>query len=169
MPKCKIDKPWERQKGESEKAFEAFVCYRDFGSSRTISAVSEKLSKSRQLLSRWKAAWNWEERVRAYDNDLINQAKAKAEKEVKDMTGRHIKIAMQLQAKALEALTSLDIENMSAKDLLQYIKEATALERQNRLLEANAATGKADATGGPSSLADTIMAAYKRRKDGDEE
>ncbi len=169
MPKCKSDKPWERQQGESEKAFEAFTVYRDLGNARTISAVSEKLSKSRQLLSRWKAKWKWEERVRAYDNDLVNQAKAKAEKDIKDMTGRHIKIAMQLQAKALEALTSLDIENMSAKDLLQYIKEATALERQNRLLEANAATGKADATGGPSSLADTIMAAYKRRKDGDEE
>lgn len=170
MPKCKTDKPWERQKGESEKAFEAFMIYRDLGNARAISAVAEKLSKSRQLISRWKSTWKWEERVRNYDNDLINQAKAQAAENIKEMTDRHIKIAMQLQAIALKSLSSLDTEEMSAKDLLQYIKTATTLERQNRLIEANTTSSKAtDVNDNPSSLADTIMAAYKRRKDGDEE
>ena len=41
------DKPWERQKGESEKAFGAFAAYRDMGPERTISAVVKKLGKSR--------------------------------------------------------------------------------------------------------------------------
>ena len=76
MPKW-TDKPWERQKGESEKAFEAFVTYRDMGEKRTLTAVAEKLQKSGTLIRRWKSTWDWAERVRAYDNELEKEAHTK--------------------------------------------------------------------------------------------
>ena len=101
MPKT--DKPWERQKGESEKAYEAFAAYRDMG---------EKLGKSDTLIRRWKVRWNWQERVRAYDNELEREARKKVVADRKAMTERHIGIAMQLQKKALEALSSLSVEDM---------------------------------------------------------
>ena len=133
MPKW-TDTPWERQKGESEKAFEAFSVYRDMGEKRTIVAVCKRLEKSRTLIDRWKDRWEWQERVRAYDNDLEREARAKAIKDRKDMTARHIGIAMQLQKKALEALQGLSVEDMSPKDIKEYIKMATDLERLNREL-----------------------------------
>lgn len=40
---------------------------------------------------------------------------------------------MQLQKKALEALSRLDTEEMSPKDIKEFIKMATDLERLNRL------------------------------------
>lgn len=129
------NKPWERQKGESEKAFEAFKIYRDMGEERTISAVGKRLEKSRNLIDRWKERWNWKERVRAYDNELEKQAKEKAIKDYKAMTERHIKISIQLQKKALEALNNLEIEEMSAKDIKEFIKMATDLERLSRTVE----------------------------------
>lgn len=129
------NKPWERQKGESEKAFEAFKIYRDMGEERSVSAVGKRLAKSRNLMDRWKDRWNWKERVRAYDNELEKQAKAKAVKEYQAMTERHIKIAVQLQKKALEALNNLEIETMSAKDIKEFIKMATDLERLNRTID----------------------------------
>ena len=84
------------------------------------------------------------------------------------MPGRHINIARQLQTKALEALSSLDVEEMSPKDIKEFIKAATELERANRLAEAELdkegrSTGGGDA---PHSLADAIMEAYSRRKEG---
>jgi hypothetical protein len=161
MPKW-TDKPWERQKGESEKAFEAFAIYRDMGQERTIAAVVKRLEKSRALIDRWKDRWEWKERVRAYDNELEREARAKAVKDRKAMTDRHIGIAMQLQKKALEALNSLSVEDMSAKDIKEYIKMATDLERLNRTLEEESSKGQSEA---PTSLADAVIAAYQKRKE----
>lgn len=130
-----MDKPWERQKGESEKAFEAFTIYRNMGQGRTVTAVGKKLGKSRNLIDRWKDRWNWKERVRSYDNELEKQAKEKAIKDYKSMTERHIKIAMQLQKKALKAFNNLEIEEMSPKDIKEFLKMATELERLSRTIE----------------------------------
>ena len=135
MPK-QTEQPWERQPGESEQAFEAFRIYRDLGMKRSNAEVCKQLSKSRQLISRWKSNYNWDERVRAYDNDLEKQQHAEAVKNLKDMTGRHIKIAMSLQRKALEELDRMKVEDMTPRDIKEYIKMATELERLNRLTSA---------------------------------
>lgn len=160
MPKW-TDKPWERQKGESEKAYEAFAAYRDMGPERSITKVSQSLNKTRTLIGRWSSQWNWTERVRAYDNELEKEARAKAVKDRKAMTDRHIGIAMQLQKKALEALGSLSVEDMSPKDIKEYIKMATDLERLNRTLEEESSKGGDNA---PTQLADTIISVYKKRE-----
>ena len=161
MPKW-TDKPWERQKGESEKAYEAFAIYRDLGLKRTFAAVAERLRKSDGLIRRWKVQWGWEERVRAYDNELEKEARAKAVEDRKAMTERHIGIAMQLQKKALEALGSLSVEDMSAKDIKEYIKMATDLERLNRTLEEDSSKGSSDA---PAQIADAIISTYREREE----
>ena len=157
-------KPWERQKGESEKAFEAFSLYRDKGASRTLISVAEELQKSYTLIRRWCDRWNWEDRVRDYDNDLEREAKKNAQKGLRDMYTRQTKIAMQVQEKALQALKQLNIEAMSPKDIKEYIRMATELERLNRTLSAAPDESK---KAGSGSLADTIIAAYQRRKDGE--
>lgn len=161
MPKW-TDKPWERQKGESEKAYEAFVAYRDMGQGRTISAVVKRLEKSRSLIDRWKDRWEWQERVRVYDNELEKEARAKLLKDRKAMTDRQIKIAMQVQKKALEALEKLSVEDMSPKDIKEYIKMATDLERLNRTLEEESSGARNSET---TSLADAVIAAYQKRKE----
>lgn len=156
------DKPWERQKGESAQAYEAFTIYLGMGTERSLNAVARQLSKSLQLIKRWSREKDWQERVRAYDNDIEREARKKAIADRKAMTERHIGIAMQLQKKALEALGSLSVEDMSPKDIKEYIKMATDLERLNRTLEEESQkAGEA----GPTQLADTIIAAYRKRKE----
>lgn len=159
----KPDKPWERQVGESGQAYEAFAAYRDAGKSRTVSAVVKRLKKSRSLIDRWKATWNWEERVVAYDNDIERQAREQAIKDKKSMLNRHIKIAMQVQTKALEALKKLDVEAMSPKDIKEYIRMATDLERLSRTFNVEQQEETEESKG--TSLADAIVSAYQKRKD----
>ena len=158
--------PWERQQGESEKAFEAFAIYRDLGADRSLQKVTQELNKSRTIIARWSRTYHWRDRAREYDNDLERQAKKKAEKGLRDMCERHTKIAVELQTKALQALKSLNPDDMSIKDIREYIRMATDLERLNRTMTAEQ-HGSTEQSA--QSLADTIVAAYERRKGGDDD
>lgn len=159
------DNPWERQKGESEKAYEAFSVYRDMGYERTVSAVVKRLEKSRNLIDRWKKNWEWEERVRLYDNWLEKKAQAKVIKNRKDMINRHISIAKNLQGAAINALRNSDIDNMSIKDIREVLKMATELERISQSMAESDINKEEQAS--KTSFADVITAAYLKRKNGD--
>ena len=111
------DKPWERQKGESDKAFEAFSIYRDMGADRSLRAVGQKLGKSRALMERWSVSYKWLERVRAYENELEKEAREQAIKDRKEMIRRHIGFAKLMQKKAQDALRELSVEDMSPKEI----------------------------------------------------
>ena len=123
---------WERQIGESEQAWEAFRTFRDMGLKRTVEGVCAKLSKSRPLISRWKAKWFWEERCRAYDNELQKEAFKDAVKERRKMNERHINLSMRLQKAAFEALEKKDFSNMADKDISNFVRIAAELERLAR-------------------------------------
>ena len=128
------DKPWERQKGESAQAYEAFSTYLGMGAERSLSAVAKQLSKSLPLIKRWSREKEWQERIRAYDNDIEKQARKKVIADRKTMTKRHIGIAMQLQKKALEALENLSVEDMTPKDCQRHFKMSFFAEMECRFL-----------------------------------
>lgn len=127
--------PWERQEDESVQAYEAFVIYRDLGLARTAAKVTRELQKSRTLIQRWKRQWYWDERVLAYDNELQKEKYDEDVKAVRAMKKRHIKIAVQLQAKAMEALKELDARDLTPGNILAYLKLATDIEQYNRVSE----------------------------------
>jgi hypothetical protein len=62
-----LDDIFERRDGETAQAYEAARVYFDMRAERSIMAVTQKLAKSRTLISRWSRNWNWVERARAYD------------------------------------------------------------------------------------------------------
>ncbi len=161
-------KPWEQRPGESGPAFEAFSTYRDLGPGRTISAVVEKLQKSDSLLRRWKNKWDWWQRAAAYDASIAEEARRKAVKDRRDMESRHIGIAMQLQKKALEALNRMEPEEMSPRDIKEFVKLATELERFNRSVEEQR-TMEAQDEGIGNGLADDVALAIDGREDTDDQ
>lgn len=158
------DNPWDRQKGESEKAFEAFAVYRDMGVERSITAVSKQLAKSRQLVDRWKHKYQWEERAQKYDKYLDKKAREEVEKSRKDMIKRHIGIAKTLQGKALTALANVNLDEMSIKEIRAVLKMATELERVTQgMADAGAASREQE---NKTTFADMITSAYEKRKNG---
>jgi len=70
-----VSKPWERQDGESAKAFEAFKIYRDMGPERSLSKLEQSFNgtKSKTWLGEWSRNNGWVERVEAFDSWLDQQ------------------------------------------------------------------------------------------------
>lgn len=127
--------PEERQKWESSQAYEAFVTYRDMGAERSVRAVARELGKSETLISRWSSKNQWVERVRDWENEINRQAKEKASKDCSKMLDRHIGIAMKMQKKALDALEAMDPGDLSARDIKEYFRVATEIERESRIVK----------------------------------
>lgn len=67
---------WDRQTGESARAFEAFSEYRDHGPGRSLSKVAQKLNKSKQLLGRWSVTYSWVKRCQSYDTQADSEARS---------------------------------------------------------------------------------------------
>ena len=170
MPNKRTERPWERQKGESAQAFEAFFLYLEMGADRSIRAVSQELGKSKTLIDRWSRTHNWVERCRAWDNHIQHEAKKAAITEIRNMTKRHVTMAQQIQNAAMLALKEMGSDMVNPKNFAAIVKLATELERQN--LEAEVAAVSEDITStqddGPSTLADAINEAWRRRSEENE-
>ncbi len=156
---AKSENSWERLPGESAKAFEAFDLYCKLGEERSIRKVAQKLNKSTQLLGRWSSQWDWVNRSRDYDNEIKREEIREQKKAYKAMQQRQTAIAVKMQKVALEALKKLSTEDMKPKDIREFIKTATDLERLNCTFEEEIYN-----TNTAASLADEIVAAYLKRE-----
>jgi hypothetical protein len=126
--------PWEKQAGESARAFGAYCVYRDLGPRRSLGAAAEKFygraaAALERQLDKWSRTFRWVERAKAWDQHLDAEARRAQEEARREMVERHVKEARTLQGKALERLRSLRPEELGPADLLRYFVEATKLER----------------------------------------
>ena len=114
--------------------------------------------------------YSWDERVLEYDNELQREAKRTASAELRKMNARQVKIAMQLQEAALQVLARQNPSDMAPKDIIAYIKAATAIERAGREAEVEVTSAEVQKTAaeGPSTLADAINEAWRKRKEQNE-
>lgn len=128
-------RPWERQEGESSKAFFAFCLYRDLGLERSITKVAQKYNAERNLrglMGRWSKKWSWVKRVREYENHIDRVARAEHEADLKKMTDRHLTLSMAMQAKGAEKLKGLDGKTLSPRAAITAITAGAKLERLSR-------------------------------------
>jgi AraC-like DNA-binding protein len=100
---------WDRQQGESPKAYAHFCLYRDMGVARSLRQVSNLpgCTSVRRQLNRWSSKWRWVERSEKYDDYLERERRVRREKEEGAMHERHTNVAllgMNLAVKGLEKL-----------------------------------------------------------------
>ncbi|HEX5705603.1 MAG TPA: hypothetical protein VFX97_20545 [Pyrinomonadaceae bacterium] len=91
--------PWDRQPGETSKAYEAFSIYRDMGAQRTVRRVAQHLNKSQQLINGWSGKNNWVARAAAFDS-IPGRAMAEAYADMAaDIAAQHRELSDKLMAK----------------------------------------------------------------------
>lgn len=74
-------RPWDRQPGESELAYQAFLAYRDSGVPRNLAATARALGKHEAQLHRWKDRHQWGHRLLAWDAAQGRAAEETAQRE----------------------------------------------------------------------------------------
>jgi hypothetical protein len=132
---------WERQTGEPNIWFARFESYRLAGPSRSIHGVlrSEKGAKGnkrRQSIpgawSRAATRWRWRERAEAWDELERHKAREAHAQGIAEMNQRHVQESQALQSKAVQRLKTLELDDLSATDVVRFLVEASKLERTAR-------------------------------------
>lgn len=103
--------PWERQKGESLRAFEGFRQYRDMDPlDRSIRKCvrqnhpPEKYKRLVETFKRWSAENDWVKRVEAWDDEVDRATRATHMNALKEMRERHVKAGRAMQQLAVVAM-----------------------------------------------------------------
>jgi hypothetical protein len=107
---------WERQPGETSRAYEASSTYRDLGAARSLAKVGELLGKSTGLMERWSAVHSWVDRVAALE--------ARDEMLRRDAIEEHLQARVQdhaaREARIQEKL--LEIQEHAAEQALSIVR-----------------------------------------------
>lgn len=129
-----MNNAWDRQPGESTKAYAAFCAYRDLGPERSIEKAGQMLDKprSKKWLGEWSAKYKWVERAKAYDDYVEKLKRKEKEKAIKEMAERQARIAMAFQEKIIERLQSIDPAELTPTELVKWFEIAAKIERLNR-------------------------------------
>lgn len=86
-------------------------------------------------LKRRSSTEDWAEQRRHYRDQTATKAREVASTTEAEVAARHARIARGLIGKALQRLQQLDVNDLSPKDVREYIKDAADLERKALGLE----------------------------------
>lgn len=143
-PRPKLDiEAWERQKGETQKAFAAFVVYRDLpGFQRSFRHAVDRQHglkpgqagyRSRyNQLCKWSSKYKWVDRCREWDSYKDRVSREEQIDQVRSMHTRQATIAAALQQKAYERLKKIDPSILSPSMVIKWFVEAAKMERTAR-------------------------------------
>jgi hypothetical protein len=127
--------PWERQPGESARAYGAFCLYRDAGPRRSLRETCRRYygnTTSVRRLSIWSSRWRWPERCRAWDDHLDGLARQEQARQRKEMVELHARAARALVDRAAEAAALVAPSDLKPADVIKWLVEAAKLERLSR-------------------------------------
>ena len=134
-----LREPYERLPEESDKAWQAFVVYRDMAPVREFVRVAKQQGCSVKTVHQWSSLYTWRRRVAAWDDELDRQRRKAEIEAVREMKKRHIKLALKMQNIAENELEKLaeksenSLENtLEPKMVKNYLMDGTTLERLNR-------------------------------------
>ena len=179
---------WERQAGETAKAYAAFLLYRDLPAvDRTIVAAVVEHRKlggkaSVRNWETWASRYNWRERGLASDSDLASRRRERMAKELDRAQDDAAVLIRAALAKVAERIQGMNVEELAAGQIPAALRTLIELELKVLGYEDRVAlTGK---DGGPvkveaktehvfqptPELWDEVLrerAEYERLRDGD--
>lgn len=93
---------------------EAFAFYVSLGVARSYQAVADRFGASKSAVAEIAERERWSERIREIEKKSGEAATKQAVDAIAEMNSRHLKLMKAIQARALETLKSMPIEDASA-------------------------------------------------------
>ena len=169
---------WERQSGETAKAYAAFLLYRDLPAmDRSVAAAWGRKTGGKQG-ERWCTAHDWVNRAAEHDSDLASRRREHTAKELERSQDDALILIRATLGKVAERIQGMDAEELAAGQIPAASR--TLIELEFKVLgyeDRVALTGK---DGGPvktqhvfqpdKELWDKMLrkrAEYERLRDGD--
>ena len=125
-------KPWDRQPGETAKAFAAFLLYRDLPAIDRSVAAAWGRKKGRKRVERWCTSNDWVNRAALNDADLAARRRERMAKELERAQDDGVILIRADLAKVAERIKGLDAEELTAGQIPAALK--TLLELELKLL-----------------------------------
>jgi hypothetical protein len=153
-------------RGESDRAFEAFRAYWEFGPSRRFAAVGRKVGASVRTVRRWASDFNWKGRIKSCSAQCA-QEQMETETEIQrgelqDAASRAQAFRERQYALAEAILDAAEryVANMEAEDMdaMSFADACKALEVASRLGQQAANKLADDPSGQARSLQDQLAA-----------
>lgn len=172
MDESKDKRPWDRQEGETDKAYRAFIAYRNMGADRSCDAAYAQLygphevpKRSPPFFKRWCRDHSWVARASAWDTHLTYQTEEAFLEERLRRNREQAELAHRVQLEASKRLLEL-VDLAGPKELgalARIFSDAIKTERMARGLVGDISQLRhADAEGGelPPLLTDEEKKAW---------
>jgi len=132
--------PWERQPGETAKAFAAFRVYRSLDTSkRSLEAVAAKARTGPKTghgipgyIKDWSVGNNWVKRAAAYDDHLDEVRRRADERAIVEMSKKHAEGMRKIFDRGLGRINALDDEDLRGNLALELAVQGMKGERLAR-------------------------------------
>ena len=171
--------PWDRQPGETPKAFSAFALYRDL--SPTVRSIVVACAARRKAGGRaternwevWASRYDWRNRAASADSDLASRRREHMAEELDRAQDAAVVLVRAALAKVAERIAGLDAEDLAAGQIPAALKtlvelEFKALGKDDRLALAHEGKVEVDTSADAAWLLDYLRGLPERSKDEDQ-
>lgn len=115
---------------ETAKAFRAFEVYRDMGADRTLERVAATVPVRLPSVKDWSSKFEWQARVRAYDEHVAARAADKAVESAASVRARQAQHAKAIQFRAMQKFATVTPEGMSVGEATRAWQVGAEVERK---------------------------------------
>lgn len=129
MAEPDLPAPWERQKGESAKAYAAFRAYRDAGATRSLTKAAQELNKARCTLADWSRRWHWVARAEAHDREQDRRHREWMTRARADADRSSLQLARSYKSQLAGRLQALNPAELSTRDMAYWLDVVNRVER----------------------------------------
>ena len=132
---------WDRQEGETNRAYNAFRVYRNMGALRTLKKAAEKYygdayfvrtSAKNRNFEYWSSNHNWVARCAAYDDEEDRIYLLEQREGIKKMNKRQASLGAAMQGKATDRLLAILPDELTPDQASRLAKMGVDIERPAR-------------------------------------